>query len=47
MGSIVQFGDVPAWIGTAAGVGSLYLGLRTVSRRRHSTSHRPSKSWPA
>jgi hypothetical protein len=28
MGSIVQFGDVPAWIGAATGAASLYLGLR-------------------
>lgn len=28
MGSIVQFGDVPAWIGAATGAASLYMGLR-------------------
>jgi hypothetical protein len=28
MGSIVQFGDVPAWIGASTGAASLYLGLR-------------------
>jgi hypothetical protein len=28
MGSIVQLGDVPAWIGAATGAASLYVGLR-------------------
>jgi hypothetical protein len=28
MGSIVQLGDVPAWIGAATGAASIYVGLR-------------------
>jgi len=28
MGSLVQLGDVPAWIGAATGAASLYIGLR-------------------
>ena len=28
MGSLVQLGDVPAWIGAASGAAGLYLGLR-------------------
>jgi hypothetical protein len=28
MGSLVQLGDMPAWIGAATGAASLYLGLR-------------------
>jgi hypothetical protein len=28
MGSLVQLGDVPAWIGAATGAASVYLGLR-------------------
>jgi hypothetical protein len=28
MGSLVQLGDVPAWIGAATGAAGLYLGLR-------------------
>jgi hypothetical protein len=40
MGSIVQLGDVPAWIGAGTGAASLYLGLR--GRRQQQAA-----SWAA